>query len=100
MPEQVRAIVGAWRDQYRKNFISVETVEGFYADEDSKVTMINLLTDATQSAQAAGDFAGHTKLSPCAKIPLAEGVVAVVTGFFLGHPYCYVYQFSQPQLKG
>jgi len=100
MQDDVRAIVIDWKERYHKSFITVENTDGFYADEDAKVTMINILTDKIQTAQVAGDFAGMTKLSPTAKIPLAEGVVAVVTGFFLGHPYLNIYQASAPQIGG
>jgi hypothetical protein len=99
MDERVRAIVADWKNQYRKSFITVENCDGFYADEDAKVTLINILTNKIVSAQVAGDFAGCTKLSPTAKIPVNIGVVAIVTGFFLGRPYLNIYQGSLPAIE-
>ena len=100
MQADVRALVIDWKERYNKAFITVENTDGFYADEDAKVTMINLLTEKTVSAHVAGEFAGYTKLSPTAKIPLQEGVVAVVTGFFCGHPYLNIYQGGAKQIGG
>lgn len=99
MPQAVRTLVTGWKQQYRKSFISVETVQQFYAPEDSKVTVINLISDDSKTVRAAGEFAGYTKLSPCAAIPLPEGCVAVITGFFLGHPYLELKQGGKAQLS-
>ena len=99
MPEQVRDIVLAWKNRYRKTTISVKnTTTGFYAAEDAHVTMINLKTGASAHAQAAGEFAGFTKLSPGSLIPLPVGVVAVEEGFFCGYPVLTVWQGSSEQI--
>jgi hypothetical protein len=92
MPPGVREIVLTWRDRYGKAHVSVENCPSFYAAEDSRVTMMNLLTGRVQSARTAGEFAGFTKLSPCAAIPVPEGVVAIEEGFFCGHPFLTIYQ--------
>lgn len=97
MPDQVRELVTKWAAQYRKNFISVETVPQFYPGEDARVTILNLTTDKSQTARIAGDFAGTSAISPNAAIPLPHGCVAVVTGFFLGHPWLTVYQGGEKQ---
>ena len=99
MPAELRAMVSAWRAQYGRAFISVENRDGFTADEDSRVTLINLDTKKTASAQVAGDFSGMTQLSPTANIPLAPGVVAVETGFFLGVPFLNVFQYAPKSIK-
>lgn len=99
MPEQVRAIVLAWRNRYRKTMISVTNTTGFYAAEDAHVTLINLGTGVSAHAQAAGEFAGFTRLSPADLIPLPVGVVAVEEGFFCGTPVLTVWQGSPEQIK-
>jgi hypothetical protein len=99
MPAQVRELVVEWKNTYHRIFISVETVPQFYAEENARVTMINLVTGAEASAQAAGDFAGWTKLSPGQAIPLPPGVVAVEKGFFCGVPFLTIHQGSNPQLN-
>lgn len=92
MPEQVRALVTDWQAQYRKAMITVKDVDGFYAWEDARVTMINLLTGAAGKEQAAGEFAGYTRLNPCDRIPVPHGCVAVETGFHCGVPFLTIYQ--------
>lgn len=92
MPKPVRGIVEEWRGRYGKAFISVQDKPTFYAWEDSRVTMINLLTGASGTARAAGEFAGWTNLSPTAAIPLPRGVVAVEQGFYCGVPFLTVWQ--------
>lgn len=98
MPQQVRYIVQDWRGRYGKTHISVETCPNFYIDEDARVTMINLMTNSQQTEQAAGDFSGMTRLSPASQIMLPEGMVAVVTGFFLGVPYLNIFQGGKNQI--
>jgi len=98
MDPQVREIIQRWRDRYHKAFFSVEQRTSFWAPEDAHVTKINLLTQATASAQAAGEFAGLTQLSPTAEIPLPVGMVAVVEEFFCGVPCLTLYQGSPPQV--
>jgi hypothetical protein len=98
MPEAVRQIVTEWQARYRKATISVENHPGFYASEDAKVTMINLGTGRAATAQAAGEFAGMTRLSPCDVIPLPVGVVAIEQGFFCGTPFLTVHQGSPEQI--
>ena len=98
MPTQVREIVTEWKARHNKAFITVENTNGFYPSEDAKVSMINLLTEKQQTARVAGEFAGMTPLSPTAKVPLTEGMVAVVTGFFCGHPYLNIYQGGNTQI--
>lgn len=100
MPEQVRSIVQAWRDRFHKTTISFQNTTGFYAAEDAKVTLINLGTGAMGTAQAAGEFAGMTRLSPCDVIPLPVGVVAVEQGFFCGTPFLTIWQGSPKQIGG
>lgn len=92
MPAQVREIVTAWREKYGKATISVENTQGFYASEDARVTLLNLGTGRTATAQAAGEFAGMTRLSPCDVINLPVGVVAIEQGFFCGTPFLTVWQ--------
>lgn len=99
MPEQVRALVTEWRDQHHKSFVSVETTPSFFVPEDARCTIINLLTGVTGSAQAAGEFAGFTKLGPCDPVPLPEGCTAVITGFFCGVPFCDIKQGGKKQLE-
>jgi hypothetical protein len=98
MDSRVGEIVSEWKARFGKAFISVEHRQYFYANEDARVTMINLATDAKASAQASGDFAGKTNLSPTAAIPLADGVVAIEQGFFCGVPYLTIYQHSPTQI--
>jgi hypothetical protein len=92
MPEPVRVIVQEWRDRYRKVHVSVVNCDRFMPSEDSKVAVINLFTGNSLTVRTAGDFAGMTKLSPCAVVPLPEGCVAVETGFFMGQPWLSIYQ--------
>lgn len=92
MPEQVRSLVVAWQQRYHKRQISVVDAAKFSADEDSKVTMINLASGVSGSARVAGEFAGMTNLSPTAYIPLPVGCVAVETGFFCGTPFLTLWQ--------
>lgn len=92
MPDAVRAIVQTWKAQYGKAFVSVENREGFFPNEDARVTLLDLRSGATASAQAAGAFAGYTKLSPGAEVPLPVGVVAIEQGFFCGVPFLAIYQ--------
>lgn len=92
MPEQVRQIVEDWKRTSRKAFISVETRPTFWAQEDAKVTLINLLTEKQQTERVAGDWAGYTRFAPNSQVPLPAGVVAVVTGIFLGHHWLTIYQ--------
>ena len=99
MPDQVREIVAAWKAQYRRAFISVENRETFSAGEDSRVVLINLDSGKTAGSQVAGSFSGMTQLSPTANIPLAPGVVAVETGFFLGVPFLSVFQYAPKAIK-
>jgi hypothetical protein len=98
MPEQVRALVTAWADQYHKRFIRVESAESFYSAEDAHITLVNLLTGASGSARCAGEWAGFTELSPTAAIPLPVGVVAVEDYIFCGHPMLTVWQGSRKQI--
>jgi len=60
----------------------------------------NLATHVQVHARAAGEFAGMTKLSPTAEIPLPVGVVAVEEGYFLGHPFLTIYQGGVKQIPG
>ncbi len=99
MPAPVRALVESWSTRHRKRFISVENSTGFYAAENARITMINLATGKTASAQAAGDFAGMTQLSPTDKIPLAPGIVAIEDGFFCGVPFLQIHQGTDPCLQ-
>jgi hypothetical protein len=99
MPEPVRARVQQWAAQYKKKTIRVETTTSFFADEDNRVEMINLFSGSTARAQVAGAFSGMTTLSPNARIPLEPGVVAIVTGFFLGVPFLELYQGSAPMIE-
>jgi hypothetical protein len=98
MPEQVREIVEAWRSRYHKAYISVENRPSFIAAEDSRVTLINLQTGRSGTERVAGEFAGMTRLSPCAEIPLPVGVVAVEESFFCGVPFLTLHQGSVPQI--
>ena len=98
MPDQVRTIVKDWKERHGKAFISVENTTKFYVNEDAQVTMINLHTGDNTSQQVAGDFAGFTRLSPTAEIPLPHGVVAIEKGFFLGVPFLNLYQGSNQQI--
>lgn len=99
MPEAVRTIVQDWKATSRKAFISVENRPTFWAQEDAKVTLVNLLTDKQQTERVAGECAGVTRLAPNAHIPLPEGMVAVVTGIFLGHHWLTIYQSSPTQIS-
>lgn len=92
MDERVAAIVSEWAARYHKRSISVQDRDFLYVPEDARVTLLNLATGASGQAQAAGDFAGMTSLSPCARVPLPVGVVAVVTGFFCGVPFLEIVQ--------
>ena len=92
MPEAVRQIVQEWQRTSRKAFISVETRPTFYPQEDAKVTMINLLTEKQQTERVAGEWAGLTRFSPTSTVTLPAGMVAVVTGIFLGHHWLTIYQ--------
>jgi hypothetical protein len=94
MDSRVRNIVSEWKAETRRNFISVENRQSFGVPENARVTMLNLSTGAAASAQAAGDFAGYTNLSPCATIPLPIGVVAIVREIFLGQHFLTIYQGS------
>jgi hypothetical protein len=98
MDSQVREVVAAWKARYGKAFISVENRPSFYTSEDARVTMLNLFSGVSQTAQAAGAFAGATKLSPCAEVPLPSGTVAIVEEFFCGTPYLTIYQSSPKQV--
>jgi hypothetical protein len=98
MPQEVRELVLAWKEKYHKSKISVENVTQFYAREDAKITIINLLTGMSQTERVAGEFAGMTKLSPTATVPLPENCVAVVTGIFCGMPWLTLYQGSKTQI--
>jgi hypothetical protein len=100
MPEAVRSIVAEWKARTRRTFISVENVQQFYPGEDAKVTMLNLTTGVSQYARAAGEWAGMTRLSPTAAVPLPVGIVAIVTEIFLGQHYLTIYQGSAPQIEG
>ena len=95
MPAQVGDAVKEWATQYHKRTISVNCVKTFSPGEDAKVTMVNLLTNASQTEHAAGEFAGLTRLSPCATIPLPYGCMAVVTGFYCGTPYLELYTSAE-----
>ena len=99
MPPPVRALVVEWRNRWHKTCISVCTRTEVPAEEDAKVTLINLLTDRQQTERVAGEWAGMTRLSPTANIPLPEHCVAVVTGIFLGHPWLTIYQ-GKPGVVG
>lgn len=99
MPEAVRAIVSDWKTHYGKAFISVENRTSFFVGEDSRVTLLNLIDGSAASAQAAGDFAGMTQLSPNAQIPLVPGVVAIEQGFFCGLPYLNLFQGCPKQIE-
>lgn len=92
MPTPVRALVQDWRDKWHKSFISVCTRSEVPMQEDAKITVINLLANTQQTERVAGEFAGMTKLSPTDNLPLPHGCVAVVSGFFCGHPWLTIYQ--------
>jgi hypothetical protein len=92
MDERVATLVSEWAARYHKRAISVQDRDSLYVPEDARVTLLNLATGASGQAQAAGDFAGMTSLSPNARVPLPVGVVAVVTGFFCGVPFCEITQ--------
>ena len=92
MPAPVRSIVQEWQGQYRKAFVRVRRAASFIAGESARVTVINLSTGAGQREVVAGEFAGFTRLSPTASIPLPADCVAVETGFFCGEPYLYIHQ--------
>lgn len=98
MPHQVRAIVADWKASHRKAFINVNNCKQLCPPEDAKVVIINLATGASQTERVAGEFAGMTRLSPTAIIPLPPGCVCVCTGFFLGHAWLSIYQNGE-QLK-
>lgn len=98
MPRPVRVLVEDWRNRWHKSFISVVNRNEVPCQEDAKVTVINLLSGKAQTERVAGEFAGMTRLSPTADIPLPEGCVAVVTGIFLGHPWLTIYQGGKTQL--
>lgn len=99
MDPRVREIVQEWRIRHHRAFIEVESCSSFYSPEDAHVKMINLFTGAQQIEQAAGEFAGFTRLSPSSAIPLPIGVVAVVEYFFIGDPQLAIYQgTSRPSL--
>jgi hypothetical protein len=100
MPEPVRRLVVEWRDKWHKSAINVVNKPEFYAQEDAKVVMINLITGAQLTQRVAGEFAGMTKLSPTATVPVPEGCVAVVSGFFLGNPWMTIYQGGKTQIAG
>lgn len=99
MPEPVRALVLDWKNRHRKSFISVVNTTKLCLQEDAKVTLINLLSGRQQTERVAGEFAGMTRLSPTADLTLSEGMVAVVTGFFCGHPWLTIYQASPVQIE-
>lgn len=92
MPQEVRSVVSEWQTRSRKRFISVTDATHFYSPEDAHVTLINLAAGVSQSARVAGSWAGTTPFRPNERVPLPRGVVAVVTGFFLGVAYCEIYQ--------
>lgn len=92
MDPRVREVVEVWKARYRKAFISVENRQSFFPREDARITMLNLATGVQQKERAAGEFAGYTRLSPTAEVPLPVGVVAVVEEFFCGTPYLTIYQ--------
>lgn len=98
MPTQVRDIVTEWKARHRKSFINVNEAKQILPPEDTSVTMINLATGAQQAERVAGEFAGYTRLSPTAIIPLPPGCVCVCTGFFLGVPWLSIYQNGE-QIK-
>lgn len=99
MPEQVRNLVEDWRSQYRKAFVRVERCTSFCAAESARVTMINLSTGKGQREVVAGEFAGFTRLSPTAQIPVPEGCVAVEVGFFCGEPFLTIHQHGEPEAR-
>ena len=92
MPEQVRNLVMDWKNQYGKAFVRVERCASFCAEESSRVTMISLANGKSQREVVAGEFAGMTRLSPTAQIPVPEGCTAVETGFFCGEPFLVIHQ--------
>lgn len=99
MPSPVRNMVIDWKNQYRKAFVRVERCQSFCAEESARVTMFNLLTGAGQREVVAGEFAGMTRLSPTAQIPVPEGCVAVEAGFFCGEPFLVIHQHGNLELK-
>jgi len=99
MPAPVRSLVIEWRDRWHKSFILVVNRTDVPMQEDAKVTVVNLLTEAQQTERVAGEFAGMTRISPTANLVLPAGCVAVVTGIFLGHPWLTIYQASPVQLE-
>lgn len=99
MPAPVRSLVIEWRDRWHKSFISVVNAPVLCLHEDAKVTVVNLLTEQQQTERVAGEFAGMTRLSPTAELRLTEGMVAVVSGFFCGHPWLTIYQASPVQIE-
>lgn len=98
MPEQVRRIVVEWKARHHKAFINVNDAKQLLPPEDASVTMINLTTGAQKEQRVAGEFAGYTRLSPTAIVPLPPGCVCVCTGFFLGHAWLSIYQNGE-QIK-
>ena len=99
LPAAVRPIVRMWIARYSKAFISVESAPSFCAEENARVTLVNLESEKSASAQVSGDFAGMTRLSPTAQIPLAPNVVAVEEGFFCGTPFLTIWQWSPTRLR-
>jgi hypothetical protein len=98
MSPEVRAIVLAWKTKTRKTTISVETRPNFFIEEDARYTVINLATQESKSARAAGEWAGITGLLPGAECPLPVGVVVIETGYFLGVPFLNIYQGGPKQI--
>lgn len=97
IPEPLRSIVAEWKLQYRKAKITVTRCDQFYASEDARITAISLLTGAEVSVRAAGEFAGLTKLSPTARIPVVPGVLFIERGFFCGVPFLTIYESTNGQ---
>lgn len=92
LPEPARVRVEEWRERYKRATVSVKDAEYLYFDEDAKVTMINLTTGKAADARGAGEFAGHAGLQPGKTMPLPRGIMAVVSGFFLGHAWLSIYR--------
>lgn len=100
LPAEVAQQVFLWKAQYKKAFVSIEDRANVYAQEDAQYTAFNTATGKSMSVQAAGEFAGHTKLSPTAEIPLPVGCVLVASGFFCGLPWMTIYHNAGLKLEG
>ena len=99
MPEQVREVVQAWKEETGRRDISVENADNIYISEDSNFTLINLQTGVKQTERASGEYAGVTALMCNTYLPLPVGIVAIETSIFMGKHFLTVLQGSHKQIE-